>query len=122
MAVRSPLAIVASDGGGLEDGAGHPRSVGTFGRFLRLYVREKKLLPLMEGLRRITLLPARRLESAVPRMKRNGRLQEGSDADITIFDPRRVRERATYETPALRSEGVHFVIVNGTVVLIRGRP
>jgi N-acyl-D-aspartate/D-glutamate deacylase len=117
MALRSPLGIISSDGGGLDGGKGHPRSVGTFARFLRLAVREKKLLSLMEALRRMTLMPARRLETAVPRMKKKGRLQQGSDADITIFNPQQVRERATYREPALRSEGVHFVIVNGVLVL-----
>ncbi|HEY3051823.1 MAG TPA: amidohydrolase family protein [Thermoanaerobaculia bacterium] len=121
MAVRSPIGVVASDGGGLEDGRGHPRSVGTFARFLRLYVREKKLLSLMEGLRRITLMPAHRLEIAIPRMARKGRLQEGSDADITIFDPQQIRERATYTTPAQRSEGVRAVIVNGVLVMDQGK-
>jgi N-acyl-D-aspartate/D-glutamate deacylase len=121
MAVRSPMGIVTSDGGGLEDGKGHPRSVGTFARFLRLYVREKNLVSLMEGLKRITLMPAQRLEGAVPRMKKKGRLQQGSDADITIFDPQQIRERATYKEPALHSEGVHFVVVNGKLILNKGQ-
>lgn len=121
MAVRSPMGIVSSDGGGLDDGKGHPRSVGTFARFLRLYVREKKLLSLMEGLKRITLLPAQRLEASVPGMKKKGRLQEGSDADITIFDPQQITERATYKEPALRSEGVRVVVVNGKLVLNKGQ-
>lgn len=121
MAVRSPMGIVTSDGGGLEEGRGHPRSVGTFARFLRIYVREKKLLSLMEGLKRITLMPAQRLEVSVPRMKKKGRLQEGSDADIAIFDPQKIAERATYKEPSLRSEGVQFVIVNGKLTLNKGQ-
>lgn len=121
MAVRSPMGIVTSDGGGLDNGKGHPRSVGTFARFLRIYVREQKLISLMEGLKRITLMPAQRLEGSIPRMKKKGRLQEGSDADIAIFDPQQIQERATYKEPALRSEGVQFVIVNGKLVLNRGQ-
>ena len=121
MAVRSPIGIVTSDGGGLDEDNTHPRSVGTFARFLRLYAREKSLLSLMEALRRITLLPAQRLEAAVPRMARKGRLREGSDADITIFDPQRIAERATYEKPSSHSTGVHFVIVNGVLVMSRGQ-
>jgi N-acyl-D-aspartate/D-glutamate deacylase len=109
--------MITSDGGGLDNGRGHPRSVGTFARFLRLYVREKKILSLMEGLRKITFLPAQRLETGVPEMKKKGRLQVGSDADITVFDPATVAERATYKDPALRSQGIAHVIVNGTVVL-----
>lgn len=121
MAVRSPMGIVTSDGGGLDNGKGHPRSVGTFARFLRIYVREQKLISLMEGLKRITVMPAQRLEGSVPRMKKKGRLQEGSDADIAIFDPQQIRERATYKEPALRSEGVQFVIVNGILTLNKGQ-
>ncbi len=120
MALRSPVGHITSDGGGLDEGKGHPRSVGTFARFLRLYIREKKILPLMEGLRRITLLPAQRLENGVSAMKKKGRLQEGSDADITVFDPATVRERATYEEPSLHSEGIHFVLINGKLVLEKG--
>lgn len=121
MALRSPLGIISSDGGGLEGGTGHPRSVGNFARFLRLYVREKRILSLSEGLRRITLMPASRLEGSVPRMKSKGRLREGCDADVTIFDPEKVRERATYKEPGLRSEGVYSVIVNGALVLDRAQ-
>ena len=121
MALRSSLGVVTSDGGGLDDGKGHPRSVGTFARFLRVYVRENKVLPLMEALKRITLVPAQRLEGAVARMKRKGRLQEGSDADITIFDPQQVREMATYKDPSRKSEGVHFVLVKGVLVLEKGQ-
>jgi dihydroorotase len=121
MALRSPLGHITSDGGGLDDGKGHPRSVGTFARFLRLYVREKKILTLMEGLRRITLLPAQRIQNGVAAMKKKGRLQEGSDADIAVFDPANVRERATYEEPGLRSEGIQFVLVNGTLVLEKSK-
>jgi dihydroorotase len=121
MALRSPLGIVSSDGGGLRDGKGHPRSVGTFSRFLGRYVREKKVLDWMEGLRRITVLPASRLERAVPRMKLKGRLQVGMDADITVFDPESVRERATYEEPYHLSEGIMYVLVNGSLVMDSGR-
>jgi N-acyl-D-aspartate/D-glutamate deacylase len=75
----------------------------------------------MEGLKRITLMPAQRLEGSVPRMKKKARLQEGSDADIVIFDPQQIRERATYKEPALQSEGVQFVIVNGKLTLNKGQ-
>ena len=120
LGLRSPLGIISSDGGGLEDGTGHPRSVGTFARFLGRYVRDQEVLSWMEGIRRITLLPAQRLEKAMPRMARKGRLQEGMDADITIFDPATVQERATYANPDQRSAGIPFVIVNGVVVLDGG--
>ena len=120
MGLRSPMGIVSSDGGGLVDGRGHPRSVGTFGRFLGRFVRDLEVIDWMEGIRKITLLPAERLEQAVPRMERKGRLQIGMDADVTVFDPVTVKERATYAEPAQMSEGISWVIVNGSVVLDDG--
>jgi dihydroorotase len=120
MGLRSPLGIVSSDGGGLVNGRGHPRSVGTFGRFLGRFVRDLQVVDWMEGIRKITLLPARRLEKSIPRMARKGRLQVGMDADVTVFDQTTVRERATYADPAQMSEGISYVIVNGTLVLDGG--
>ena len=120
MGIRSPLGIISSDGGGLENGTGHPRSVGTFARFLGRYVRDQEVVGWLEGLKRITLLPAQRLEKAMPLMARKGRLQAGMDADITIFDPATVQERATYANPDQRSAGIPFVIVNGEVVFEGG--
>ena len=120
LGIRSPLGIITSDGGGSVDGTGHPRSVGTFARFLGRYVRDQEVVSWMEGIKRITLLPAQRLEKAMPTMERKGRLQEGMDADITIFDPATVQERATYAEPDQRSEGIPFVIVNGVVVIDGG--
>jgi len=120
MGIRSPLGIITSDGGGLVDGTGHPRSVGTFARFLGRYIRDQEVLSWMEGIKRITLLPAQRLEKAMPLMEQKGRLQEGMDADITIFDPASVQERATYADPDQRSAGILFVIVNGVVVMEGG--
>jgi len=121
MGIRSPLGIISSDGGGLEEGTGHPRSVGTFARFLGRYIRDQEVLSWMEGLRRITLLPAQRMEKAMPVMARKGRLQEGMDADITVFDPATVQERATYADPDQRSAGIPYVIVNGVVVIDNGQ-
>ncbi len=120
MGLRSPLGIVSSDGGGLVDGRGHPRSVGTFGRFLGRFVRELEIVDWMEGIKKITLLPAERLENAIPAMSSKGRLQIGMDADVTIFDPAIVQERATYAKPAQMSAGISFVIVNGMLVLDDG--
>ena len=120
MGLNSPLGIVSSDGGGLVDGRGHPRSVGTFGRFLGRFVRELEIVDWMEGIRKITLLPAQRLENAIPGMERKGRLQIGMDADMTVFDPATVKERASYADPAQMSEGISHVIVNGMLVLDDG--
>lgn len=116
MGLKSPFGIVSSDGGGLVNGRGHPRSVGTFGRFLGRFVRDLEVVSWMDGIKKITLLPAQRLERAVPRMARKGRLQVGMDADVTVFDPNIVRERATYADPAQMSEGISYVIVNGVLV------
>lgn len=121
LALRSPVGMVSSDGGGLINGKGHPRSVGTFARLLGRYVREKKVLSLIDVLAKITLLPARRLEKSVPRMKKKGRLQVGCDADITVFNAESVRERATYKEPNQPSAGIDYVLVNGVLVLDRGR-
>ncbi|MDA2913468.1 amidohydrolase family protein [Acidobacteriia bacterium AH_259_A11_L15] len=115
-AYRNPYVMVASDGI-IRNGKGHPRGAGTFARFLGYYVREKKVGSLMEGLRKITLLPAQRLEQAAPAMKRKGRLQVGADADLTLFDPNTIIDRATYENPAQYSAGIHYVLVNGVVVV-----
>ncbi|MFQ5741125.1 MAG: amidohydrolase family protein [Acidobacteriota bacterium] len=121
LALRSPVGMVSSDGGGLVNGAGHPRSVGTFARLLGRYVRERKVLSLMEALRKITLKPALRLEKSIPRMKKKGRLQSGCDADLTVFDPHTVRARATYAEPFRHSAGIEYVLVNGTLVVDRGK-
>jgi N-acyl-D-aspartate/D-glutamate deacylase len=101
----------------LENGKGHPRGVGTFARVLGLYVREKKAVSLMDAIRKMSLLPARRLEHAVPAMRFKGRIKVGADADITIFDPATVTDRATFEKPALYSEGIRHVLVGGVFVV-----
>ena len=123
MAIRSPLGIISSDGAGLysEDGheaeTGHPRSTGTFSRFLRKYIREQQVISLPEAIARITLLPAQRLENSVPTMKNKGRIQVGADADITIFDFETITENADYQRPFKYSSGVKYVLVNGVLVL-----
>ncbi|MGH9673373.1 MAG: amidohydrolase family protein, partial [Bryobacteraceae bacterium] len=112
MAMAHPMVMIASDSF-LRDGKGHPRSSGTFSRVLGRYVREEKILPLMEGIRKMTLMPAQRLERAVPQMRHKGRLRVGADADITVFDAGRIIDRATWEKPAEFSEGILHVMVNG---------
>lgn len=119
-ALTHPLVMVASDGG-IQDGRGHPRGAGTFAKFLREYVREGRHLTLMEAIRKMTLMPAERLVKAAPVMRRKGRLSAGADADIVVFDPVRVRERATYAEPAQYSVGFDYVVVNGVVAVDGGR-
>jgi N-acyl-D-aspartate/D-glutamate deacylase len=119
-AVTSPLTMIASDSL-LMNGRGHPRSSGTFSRVLGRYVREKKALTLMEALGKMTLMPAQRLEGRVPRMKDKGRIRVGGDADITIFDPERVIDKATFKEPTKYSEGILNVLVNGVLVVKDGQ-
>jgi hypothetical protein len=119
-ALKNPLTIVASDSL-LMDGKGHPRSTGTFCRVLGQYVREKKTLTLMEALRKMTLMPAQRLEGRVPTMKNKGRIRIGADADITLFDPERVIDKATFKEPIKYSEGIGYVLVNGVLVVKEGQ-
>ena len=115
-AIRHPLVMIASDGVPYETGRAHPRGAGTFARVLGRYVRERETIPLMEALRKMTILPARRLEDAVPMMKTRGRIAAGMTADITVFDPATVIDRATFADPATPSEGIVYVIVNGVPV------
>ena len=115
LAIDSPLTMIASDAY-WENGTGHPRTAGTFARVLGRYVRQAHSLSLMDALRKMTLMPAARLQARVPAMLRKGRLRVGADADITVFDPARVIDRSTYRDPALPPDGIEFVIVGGEPV------
>ncbi|MBA2243764.1 MAG: D-aminoacylase [Gemmatimonadetes bacterium] len=112
--MRHPQTMVASDGRLSRPGEGHPhpRAYGTFPRVLGHYVREQQVLPLEEAIRKMTSMPAERLG-----LSDRGRLAEGAFADITIFDPRTVRDRATFEEPHQYPDGIDFVIVNGIVTV-----
>jgi len=119
-AYRDAHVIVASDGGfRMTTGTpvGHPRSAGTHARVLGRYVRERHVISLMDAVRKMTLLPARRLEGADARMKKKGRVQAGADADLAIFDAARVIDQATFERSAQPSAGFVHVLVNGTFVV-----
>jgi hypothetical protein len=98
----------------------HPRGAGTFGRSLRVGVREAGVLSLMEAVAKCSLHPARIVESAAPAMKRKGRIQLGCDADLVVFDLDRVTDNATYEHPVSPSTGFQHVLVNGQVVVSEG--
>jgi N-acyl-D-aspartate/D-glutamate deacylase len=114
--IPNPLIMIASDGL-----VGHPRNAGCFSRVLRQYVREKKTLTLMEALRKMTLMPAQMLERSTPTARRKGRLQEGADADIVVFDPQTISDRSTFEKPMEPSVGVLYLVVGGTVLIEDGK-
>jgi N-acyl-D-aspartate/D-glutamate deacylase len=119
-AIKSPLTMIASDGI-LERGKGHPRTAGTYSRILGNYVRDKGALTLMEALTKMTLMPAQRLERRVPAMKSKGRIHVGADADLTIFDPRSISDKSTFQNPAQYAEGIRFVVVNGVLIVKDGK-
>ncbi len=118
-ALSRPFVMVASDGMPYAPGA-HPRSAGTFSRFLGRYVRDEGLMTLMEGLERITIMPARRLEVIAPAMRRKGRLRPGADADIVVFDAERIIDTATFEEDLSFSQGVIHLLVHGVFVVSDG--
>ncbi|MGQ9471479.1 MAG: N-acyl-D-amino-acid deacylase family protein [Candidatus Aminicenantales bacterium] len=120
--LRHPLVMIASDGsalapyGPLHRGRPHPRNYGTFPRFLGYYVRDQKILTLTEAVRKITSLPARKLG-----LQHRGVIREGYFADLVIFAPERIADRATYTDPEKYPEGIDYVIVNGQVVIDHGQ-
>jgi N-acyl-D-aspartate/D-glutamate deacylase len=113
--VPDPQVIIASDGA-----PGHPRAAGSYARILSHYVRDLGTITLMDALRKMSLMPAQRMEKAAPAAKRKGRLQEGADADVVVFDPGTIKDRATYQNPGEPSSGMRFVIVNGVVLIEDG--
>ena len=122
LALRQPGVSICNDSQGtaLEGILGkehpHPRAWGTFPRILRKYVREDKLLTLEDAIRKFTALPAQRM-----RFADRGVLKAGMWADIVVFDPETIRDRATFEQPNQPSEGMRFVLVNGVPVIEEGK-
>jgi len=108
--IAHPLASIASDGE-----LGHPRNAGTYCQILARYVRNLRTVSLMDAIRKMSLMPAQRLGT-----RRKGRIQEGADADIVVFDPATVTDRATYEHPNEHSTGMRYVLVNGVPVIDKG--
>jgi N-acyl-D-aspartate/D-glutamate deacylase len=119
LGVSNSMVMIASDGR-MTNGKGHPRSAGTFSRILGRYVREEKALSLMDAIRKMSLMPAQRLEASVPAMRNKGRIKTGADADIVVFNPDRVIDKATFENAAQYSEGIENVMVAGVFVLRNG--
>ncbi|CAF4222988.1 unnamed protein product, partial [Rotaria magnacalcarata] len=110
--LRSPITLMGSDA--LR---GHPRAAGSCARVLGHYVRDRGIISLMEAIRKMSLLPAQRLESASSQMKTRGRVCEGATADLCIFDPVTIKDCATYQQPKLPSQGIIHVLVNGKFVV-----
>jgi len=114
-AIVNPLVMIASDGL-----AGHPRNAGTYSRVLARYVASQHSLTLMDAIRKMTLMPAQRLEKATSQARRLGRLQQEAVADIVVFDPVEIHDRSTYKTPNQPSAGVRYLLVGGMLVIDNG--
>jgi len=116
--MRYPFTAVASDGGVTELGAGnpHPRSYGTNARVLAEYVRMRGVLTLEDAVRRMTSLPARTFS-----LRDRGLVREGMAADLLVFDPARVEDKATFAQPHQYSQGFDFVLVNGKIAVDEGK-
>ena len=114
--IPHPLVMIASDGA-----QGHPRNAGTFSRVIAQYVREKGTVTLMDALRKMTLMPAQVLERSTPAGHQKGRVQEGADADIVVFDPQVISDRSTFEKPNAPSVGVRYLLVGGAVLINDGK-
>ncbi len=115
--LRFPFTMIASDGEVPVPGRGvpHPRSYGTFARVLGLYVRDRRILTLEEAVRKMTSLPAWRLG-----LKDRGLIRPGMKADLVVFDPAAIADRATFDSPRQYAAGVHHVFVNGRPVILNG--
>jgi N-acyl-D-aspartate/D-glutamate deacylase len=122
VALVQPWCSIGSDGsalaveGPLRRGTPHPRSFGTFTRILGVYVRSRGLLRMEDAIRKMTSLSAAKLG-----IRDRGLVRQGQYADLTLFDPHRVLDKATYTMPFAYSEGVDYVLVNGQVVLEKGK-
>src|SRR5277367_1554946 len=121
IALANPIVMIASDGSRITGAKVHPRGQATFSRVLGHYVRDEKVLDLMTALRKMTLMPAQRLEKRAPMFANKGRIRIGADADVTIFDPAKIIDKATYDEPLQYSEGIDFVLVNGVPVVKNGK-
>ena len=103
-----------------EGSFSNPRSAGTVAKYLKQWVREDGLNSWSDAIAKVSLIPAQLFDGQVPAMEKKGRLQVGMDADITIFDPATIGDRATIENPAITSVGVEYLVVNGTVLINDG--
>ena len=122
MVLKHPLVMLGSDGsslapyGPLSEGKPHPRNYGTFPRFFGYYVRERKLITLPEAIKKVTSKPAAKLG-----LNDRGSLKQGNFADIVIFDPKTIADKATFIEPHQYPVGIDYVLVNGTTIIDHGR-
>jgi N-acyl-D-amino-acid deacylase len=120
--VKHPAVMPCSDGwshapyGKLGQGRPHPRCYGTFPRYIRKYVREEQILGLEEAIRRMTSMPGTRLG-----LKDRGLIKEGLWADITVFDPEKIKENSSFNNPHQYPDGIQHVIVNGELTIENGK-
>ena len=115
--MRQPWTMTSSDGGlgPMGEGVPHPRNYGTFPRKIRKYALEESVVSLEGAIRSMTSLPA-----SVFRMKDRGQIREGAIADVVVFDPATIRDRAEYQQPHQLSEGMRYVFVNGELAVDDG--
>ena len=117
-----PYAMIGSDSsarsmsGITYDGKPHPRGFGSFPGFLGKYVRDERLMSMSEAIYKITMLPAKTFG-----IQKRGIIKKGAFADIVVFDPERIIDRATFDKPFLKSEGINYVVVNGTPAVWKGK-
>lgn len=109
-ALKSPFMSIASDGL-YNTSQGHPRGAGTFPKVSSKYVREEEKISMLEALKKMTLIPAKRLG-----LKSKGQIKLNYDADLVIFDPKNIQDKADYLNPTLPPEGIEYVIINGEIV------
>lgn len=114
-ALNHPLVMVASDGI-YRNHSGHPRGAGTFPRVIGRFVRDMKVMEFFDAISKMTYMPAQRLK-----LNRKGLLKEGYDADITIFDYNTIIDKATFQEPQLRPEGIDYVILGGKLAIEKGK-
>lgn len=114
--IQAPFAMIGSDGLPTRSGIPHPRLYGTFPRYLQRYVRERKSLSLPEAIHKITALPAARFG-----LPERGTIAPGQIADLVLFDPERLSDRATYQEPQIYPAGLAAVIVAGQPVVLHGQ-
>jgi N-acyl-D-aspartate/D-glutamate deacylase len=119
LALRAPFVVFDNDAPPMnrsKELAAHPRAFGAFPRILAKYVRQEKVISLEEAIRKLTSLSA-----SILKLSDRGRIAAGLAADLVIFDPERVEDRATFTDPLSHSEGIDVVVVNGQMVVDEGR-